>query len=145
MTILSIWSGVGGFVGRLISLFPIAWMCLIWFNIDLFYWIFVLTMLLYLRDAVTWTLLHFPFSCWIDIAYITFWTFFLLFFFNDKYTYISIVYLWTIFIPWAIVCWLGDIWHIMMFSVFWNNTNRSSSWWEISIDFKNIIFDEGMI
>ena len=37
---------------------------------------------------------------------------------------------------WAIVCWLGDIWHVVMFTVLCYNANGSAYWWEIDIDFK---------
>ena len=76
MTTYPIWSGVGGFVGRLISLFPIYWMCVIWLNMDIFSWIFVMKMLLSLQYVMTWTLLHFSVSCWIDISSRMFWTVF---------------------------------------------------------------------
>ena len=44
-----------------------------------------------------------------------------------------------------IVCWLGDIWHVVMFKVLCNNSNRITSWWEINRDFKYIIFNSGVI
>ena len=56
------------FFGRLISLFPNDWTCLIWLNIHLLSPILVLTMSLYLRAAMTFTLLHLPTSCWPDMA-----------------------------------------------------------------------------
>ena len=49
-------------------------MCLIWSNMHLFSWILVLIMSLYLRDVMTWTLLHFPVSCWLEMDYKTCWT-----------------------------------------------------------------------
>ena len=58
-----IWSGVGGFVGRLIFS-PTYWMCMIWLNMHLSSWILVLKMFLSLRGVMTWTLLYFPVSCW---------------------------------------------------------------------------------
>ena len=69
-----IWSGVGGFIGRLVSFFPISCMCLILFNMNIFYWILVLMMSLYLRAVMTFNLLHFPVSFWPDMASKTFWT-----------------------------------------------------------------------
>ena len=61
------------FLGILISLFHISWMRLIWFNIDLFPWIFVLKMFLSLCAVMTWDLLNFPVSCWLDISSRTCW------------------------------------------------------------------------
>ena len=40
---------------------------------------------------------------------------------------------------------LVDVWHVVMFTVLCYNANGSDSWWEIDIDFKYIIFDEGII
>ena len=69
----TIWYDVGGFVGRLISLLPISWIFMIWLNMDLFYWRFVLAIFLYLRAVIAWTLLYFPVSCWLDISSRTYW------------------------------------------------------------------------
>ena len=49
-------------------------MCLIWLNMDLFSWRFVLGVFLSLQDVMTWTLLHFLVSFWIDIDYTTCFT-----------------------------------------------------------------------
>ena len=46
---------------------------MIWLNMDLFYWRFFLTMFLYLQDMMTWTLLHFIFTYWLDISSRMFW------------------------------------------------------------------------
>ena len=73
LTTSPIWSGVGGFLGRRISLLPTAWMCLIWLNMHLFPWILVLIMSLSPRDMMTRTLLYFTVSCWLDMASKTFW------------------------------------------------------------------------
>ena len=69
-----IWSGVGGFLWKLISLFSISWMCLIWLNVHLFSWILVLKIILSLRDVMTCTLLHFPVIFWLEMYYKTCWT-----------------------------------------------------------------------
>ena len=69
-----IWSGVGGFVGRLIIMFPMAYMCLIWLNMHLFSWRLVLIMSLYLWDVMICTLLDFPVSCWCEMDSKTCWT-----------------------------------------------------------------------
>ena len=68
-----IWSGVGGFIVGMISLFPISFMCLIRSNIDMLYWIFVINILLSLWAVIAWTLLRFPVSCWIDTDSIICW------------------------------------------------------------------------
>ena len=68
LTTSTIWYGVGGFVGKIISFYRMACMCLIWLNMILFYWRLVLIMSLSLRDVMIWTLLHFPVSCWIEMA-----------------------------------------------------------------------------
>ena len=61
-----IWYGDGGFVVRITSLFHFSCMCLIWFDIDIFSWIFVMKMLLSLQAVTTWNLLHFPGRFWLD-------------------------------------------------------------------------------
>ena len=66
--------GVGGFVGRLISFSPIDWMCLIWFDMHLFSWIFFLTIYLPLQAFMTFTLLHLLVSCWLDMDSKNCWT-----------------------------------------------------------------------
>ena len=96
-------------------------------------------------DVKKWTLLNSPFEllnlyslqnllncCW-------------LFSTNAKDTYIGPVYCRKITVPRDIVYWLGDILHVVMFTLLYNNTERSSSWWKINSDFKYIIFDEGMV
>ena len=47
-------------------------------------------------------------------------------------------------IPWDIIFWIGDIWHVVMFKVLCYNANISTPWWEIDIDLKYMIFYEGM-
>ena len=69
-----IWYFVGSFVGRLIGLFPMNWMCMIWLNTYLFYWRLVLIMYLSLRAVMTRTLLHFPVSFLLEMDYKTCWT-----------------------------------------------------------------------
>ena len=76
MTKSSIWSGVGGFVVKLISLYPISWSCLIWLNMNLFSWRLVLIMFLSLRDVMTCTLLYFYFNIWLEMASKTCWNVF---------------------------------------------------------------------
>ena len=51
-----------------------ACMCLIWLNMHLFYIRFFLVVILSLRSVITFTLLHFPVSCWLDMASKTCWT-----------------------------------------------------------------------
>ena len=58
--------GVGGLVGRITSLLPIVWMCLIWLNMGICSWRFVIKILLSLRAFMSWILLHLPVSCWLD-------------------------------------------------------------------------------
>ena len=57
----------------------------------------------------------------------------------------SPVYIWKGMIPWDVFSWLGDIWHVVIFTLLCYNSNESASLWEIEIDFKYIIFDEEMI
>ena len=70
LTTSPIWSGVVGFVEIIISFSPIDWMCLIWLNIDLFYWWFFLTVLFVSQGCND---VHFPVSFWIDISSRTCW------------------------------------------------------------------------
>ena len=69
-----IWSGIGGFLWRLLSLLPISWMSLILLNMHIFYWIFVPIMFLSLQDVMKCTLLYFSVRCWLEIASKTCWT-----------------------------------------------------------------------
>ena len=46
-----------------------ACMCLIWFNMHLFYWILVLMMSLYIRVVITCTLFYFNVSFWPEMAF----------------------------------------------------------------------------
>ena len=107
MTKSPIWYGFGGFVGRLIIYFQIACMCLIWFNVDLFSWIFVLTMFFSLWDVMTRTLLRFPFSCWLDISYRKCWT--------------VVGYFLTMLRIQTLVMFLyGEAWFLVILSVEWD-------------------------
>ena len=106
---------------------PIYWMCLIWLNIDLFYWIFVLTMFLYIRAVITWTLLHFPVSCWIDIASRTCWTV------VGSFLPMLRIHKFVLFLAGkarfqGLFFLMGYIWHVAMFTVLCNDANRSTSW-----------------
>ena len=74
LTTSPIWSGVGVFYSNTDYFFPIAWMCRVWLNVDLFSWRLVLKMFLSLRAVMTWTLFYFPVSCWLEIASKTVWT-----------------------------------------------------------------------
>ena len=67
-----IWYGVGGFVGRIIRLLPISYMCMILLNINLFSWRLVMIMYLSLQVMMKCTLFRFTVSCWLDMAYRTF-------------------------------------------------------------------------
>ena len=46
-------------------------------------------------------------------------------------------------ITWAVICLLGGIWHLMMFTLLYYDNNRSTSLWEINVDVKYIMSDEG--
>ena len=48
-------------------------------------------------------------------------------------------------IQWDVVFFLLDIGYVVMFTLFCYNANVGASWEGIDIDFKYIIFDEGMI
>ena len=74
LTTSPIWSGVGGFVGRLISLFQMAYMCMIWLNMNLFSWRLVLMVSLSLMVVMTCTLLRFPMSFLLEMDSKTCWT-----------------------------------------------------------------------
>ena len=60
----------GGFVVRLISLFTIYWMCIIWLKMDLFSSFFV-KIFLTLHDTMAWSLLHLPVICWLEMSSMT--------------------------------------------------------------------------
>ena len=64
------------FLVRLISLFLMTCMCLIWLNMHMFFWRLVMIMSLSLWSVITCTLLHFPVSSWLDMASKTCWTVF---------------------------------------------------------------------
>ena len=51
-----------------------SYMCLIWFNMHLFCLRLVLIIPLSLWDVMKCTLLHFPVSFWLEMAYKSFWT-----------------------------------------------------------------------
>ena len=74
LTTSPLWYGVGGFLGRPISVFPMACMFLIWLNIRLFSWILVMMISLSIRSVIPCNLLHFPVICWLDMASKTCWT-----------------------------------------------------------------------
>ena len=74
MTTYPIWSGFVGFVWIPISLFPMSCMCLIWLNMHLFYWKFVLIISLSMWAVMTCTLLHFPVGFWLEMASKNCWT-----------------------------------------------------------------------
>ena len=59
------WSGVGGFLGRLIGFFNIYLMSLTLLKMDLFSWIFFLNFFLTICGVMTWILLHMTVSCWL--------------------------------------------------------------------------------
>ena len=64
-------SGVGGFLVRLITLFRIALIYLIWLKMDMFSWIFVIKISLSLCAVITWTILHMSVRCWPDMVSMT--------------------------------------------------------------------------
>ena len=74
LTTKQIWSGVGGFARIIMSLLYISCMFLIWFNIDMFSWMFFLKMFLSMQAVFTRTLLYFPVDCCFDRYSITWWT-----------------------------------------------------------------------
>ena len=65
------WHGVVWFVGMITNFFHICLMCIIWFNMDIFYWIFFLKILFYLCTLMMWILLHLPVICWFVMDSIT--------------------------------------------------------------------------
>ena len=67
LTTSPMWFGTGGLSGILI-ISSIVWICLIWLNMRLFYWILFLKMSLSMWAVMTCTLLHFPVSCWLYMA-----------------------------------------------------------------------------
>ena len=71
LTTNPIWSGVVVFLVRLISLFPISWMCLVLLNMHMFSWGLVLITSLSLRYVITCALFHFPVSCRLNMSYKT--------------------------------------------------------------------------
>ena len=73
LTTSPILSGAGGFFVRIINLFPMAWMCIIWLNMHIFSWILVLIISLSLQDVITCTLLQFTYSWWLDMDYKNCW------------------------------------------------------------------------
>ena len=60
--------GARVFSRKLTRFFPNTWMCLIWLNIRLFYWILVLTTLLSMQAVMTCTLIHCTVIFWLDMA-----------------------------------------------------------------------------
>ena len=68
LTTYPLWYCIGCFVWGLIILFIMFWRCMIWLDIDLFSWRFVLTIFLSLRVVMTWTLLHLPVTCLLNMA-----------------------------------------------------------------------------
>ena len=128
LTTYPIWYVVIGFVGRIIILLPISWMCLIWLNIHLFSLRLVLIISLFLRAVITCTLLHFPVICWLDMASKTCWT-------VDGYFLPIIRIQPLVLFPASNLLFhglfflLGDIWHVVMFTVLCHNANGISSWW----------------
>ena len=71
LTTSPIWYGDGGFYGIIISLFSSSWMCLIWFNMDRFYQIFVIKILFSLCDAMTWIFLNLTVIYWAETVSMT--------------------------------------------------------------------------
>ena len=105
----------------------------------------VLTIFLSLWDMMMWTFLHFIFSYWLEMAYKTCCTF--------VGYFLTMLRIQKLFLSLAGMVWFHGIlifdweiydmlWWTQYFSTI---TNRSTSWWEINIDFKYIIFDGGMI
>ena len=126
-------------------MFLISLIWIIWLNIDIFSWIFFFTVLLSLEDVMTWTLLNFTVSCSLDIYSINFCT--------VVGSFIPLMRIHTLVlflagqstVPVDIVCWPGDIGHIVILTLMCNGANSITYWWERYSHFKYIIFDEGVI
>ena len=64
---------------------------------------------------------------------------------NYDYPYIGSIYLSQIMVTRGIVCFLGDIGHVVMLILLVKDANRSPYWWKSYSNFKYTIFDEGVI
>ena len=102
-------------------------------------------MLMSMRAVMKWTLFHFLVSSWLHIDYKTRWTIVGSFLSMMRIQKLVIFFAQEGRISWAVIHLLGNISHVIMFIVLCYNTNRSTSWWEINMDFKHIIFYKGMI
>ena len=126
-------------------MFPISWICLIWLNIDIFSWRFFFCKCSCLC-GLWWRETNCIFLLVVELIHIPELVVLLLVLsVNTKYPKSSPIYFWEAMIPCDIVCLLGDIWNDMMFTVLWNDINRSTSWWVINIYFNSIIFELGII
>ena len=144
LNISPIWSVVGGFLVILTSFLPLAWMCMIWFNIHIYSWRLVLIMSLSLRDLMTCNLLDFPVSCWLDMVSTTCW--------SVVGYFLPIMRIQTSFMFLAVNSWFHGLlfsdWDI--YDMLWCSKYFLQFQWgfllvEIYIDFKYIIFDKRMI
>ena len=110
-----------------------------------FSWIFVLTMFFSMRYVMTWTLLHFPASFWLNRASKTFWT--VVGYFHPMLRIQTLVLSIAVKAQFRrdVVCLLVYFWHAVMFTLLCKDANRTTSGWEINSDFKYIICDERVI
>ena len=125
--------------------FPVAWMCPIWFNMDMFPWWFVLKILLSLRSVNIWILLHFPVIFWLGIASMNCGT-------NvGHFLPIMRICVLVLFLSGEarshglLFFWLGVIGHVVMLAVLGDDANRSNFWCKSCSHFKYIVFDEGVL
>ena len=84
-------------------------------------------------EILTWYIFHeLWYWCWLFSS-------------NDEDPYIGYVSSREIVVTWFIVGWLGDIVYVVMLKVLGNYSNMSFSWWRHYSNFKNIMFDKGVV
>ena len=119
-------------------------MCLIWFDMVLFSWRYVFRSFFALHACMTLIIMDLNVICWLDmydmacgmgVGYSL-----------PMIRTHTIVYLsQRKAVPWDIICWLGDIGHVVIIRVLVKYANRSISWCKSYSDLKYIIFGEGMV
>ena len=144
MTKSPTWYGVRNFLVRLVSLFHISWICLIWLKMDIFSWRFFLKYSC--LCGMWWIEYYFIFLVAVDLRQLPCIVVLLLVFFFQLLGSIH----WSYFLQgkrgyMAIVCLLGDIVYFLILIVFVNGVNISTYWCKSYIIFKYIIFDEGLV
>ena len=128
---LTILYGVGGFVGILIifSRLPIC----VWF--DIFLDIGSDDVLI---SAVSYDIFPIAFSCelltWDGFKNFSWWCWF--FSTNAEDPKMCPVSSWKCMIPWAVIFWLRDVWHVVIFTVLYVDANIKASWWKVTITSK---------